>query len=81
MGLAGFLSAGPQAPWDFRIPALWASIKHASASVTLSGAANKSSQSQTCFELVLDKNDTQCAAGDLNQTKGSSRGMLVSLSA
>jgi Flp pilus assembly protein TadG len=57
-------------------------------SVTLSGAVNKSSQGQTCFELVVDnitingtgsifKNDTQCAAAGLNQTQGGSRGMLV----
>jgi Flp pilus assembly protein TadG len=57
-------------------------------SVTLNGAVNKSSAGQACFELVVDnvtingtgqifKNDTQCAAAGLNQTKGGSRGMLV----
>jgi hypothetical protein len=57
-------------------------------SVTLNGAVNKSSQGQTCFELVVDnvtingtgsifKNNTQCAAAGLNQTKGGNRGMLV----
>jgi Flp pilus assembly protein TadG len=57
-------------------------------SVTLSGAVGKSSQGQTCFELVVDnltingtgsifQNDTQCAAAGLNQTKGGNRGMLV----
>jgi Flp pilus assembly protein TadG len=57
-------------------------------SVTLSGVVNKASQGQTCFELVVDnvlingtgqifKNDTQCAAAGLNQTKGGSRGLLV----
>jgi Flp pilus assembly protein TadG len=57
-------------------------------SVTLSGAVNKSSAGQACFELVVDnvtingtgdifKNDTQCATAGLNQTKGGNRGMLV----
>jgi Flp pilus assembly protein TadG len=57
-------------------------------SVTLSGAVNKSSQGQRCFELVVDNltvngtgdifaNDDQCAAAGLNQTRGGNRGMLV----
>jgi hypothetical protein len=57
-------------------------------SVTLSGAVNKSSQGQSCFEMVVDnvtvngtgdifKGDTQCGAAGLNQTKGGNRGMLV----
>jgi len=57
-------------------------------SVTLNGAVNKSSAGQACFELVVDnvtingtgqifRNDTQCAAAGLNQTKGGNRGMLV----
>jgi Flp pilus assembly protein TadG len=56
--------------------------------VTLSGAVNKSSQGQSCFEMVVDTllingtgdifaNDTQCAAAGLNQTRGGSRGVLV----
>jgi Flp pilus assembly protein TadG len=57
-------------------------------SVTLSGAVNKSSTGQACFELVVDnltingtgsifQNDTQCAAAGLNQTRGGNRGVLV----
>lgn len=56
--------------------------------VTLSGAVNKSSQGQRCFEMVMDNitvngtgdifaNDDQCAAAGLDQTKGGTRGMLV----
>jgi len=58
------------------------------ASLTLSGAINKSSVGLTCLELVVDnitingtgsifKNDSQCDQAGLNQTKGGSRGMLV----
>jgi Flp pilus assembly protein TadG len=58
------------------------------ATVTLSGAVNKSGTGQSCFELVVDnltvngtgsifQNDTQCAAAGLNQTRGGSRGILV----
>jgi Flp pilus assembly protein TadG len=57
-------------------------------SVTLSGAVNKSSTGQSCFELVVDnitingtasifQNNTQCAAAGLNQTRGGNRGVLV----
>jgi Flp pilus assembly protein TadG len=57
-------------------------------SVTFSGAVNKSSQGQSCFEMVVDNitingtgaifaNDTQCASAGLSQTKGGNRGMLV----
>jgi Flp pilus assembly protein TadG len=57
-------------------------------SVTLSGAVNKSSVGQSCFEIVVDNilvngtgqifhNDTQCASAGLSQTKGGNRGMLV----
>jgi hypothetical protein len=57
-------------------------------SVTFSGAVNKSSTGQSCFELVVDNitingtgsifaNDTQCSSAGLNQTKGGNRGMLV----
>jgi hypothetical protein len=58
------------------------------ASVTLSGAVNKSGQGQGCFQLVVDnitingtgsifKGDTQCATAGLNQTRGGTRGVLV----
>ena len=57
-------------------------------SVTFSGAVNKSSQGQACFEMVVDnitingtgsiyQNDTQCSIAGLNQTRGGNRGMLV----
>ena len=57
-------------------------------SVTLSGAVNKSSQGQRCFEMVMDNitvngtgdifaNDDQCDPAGLNQTRGGNRGMLV----
>jgi hypothetical protein len=58
------------------------------ASVTFSGAVNKSSLGATCFELVADNvtingtgaifaNDTQCAAAGLTQPRGGHRGTLV----
>jgi Flp pilus assembly protein TadG len=59
------------------------------ASVTISGAVNKSSSGATCFALVVDNltingtgsifaNDTQCASAGLKQAMGSGwRGMLV----
>ena len=59
------------------------------ASVTLSGAVNKSSSGATCFSLVVDNitisgsgaifgNDTQCGSAGLNQTMAlGNHGMLV----
>lgn len=58
------------------------------ASVTFSGAVNKSSSGQTCFTLVIDNltingtasifaNDTQCPAAGLIQPQAAGRGQLV----
>jgi len=58
------------------------------ASVTFSGAVNKSASGQSCFVMVVDNitingtgsifaNDTQCAAQGLSPPQGAGRGSLV----
>ena len=78
-----FTYSGNSPTWDLTGLAY---LPHAS--VTFSGAVNKSSTGQTCFTMVVDNitvngtgsifaNDTQCQAAGLTQPHSAGRGELV----